>query len=132
MVNIMASDPPIASPSGFPEGLEPYSRTATFTEETVPAALRNDHSTKAGSWGRICVEQGALRYRVTDPRRAPAERVLTPETEPGVVEPTILHHVEPVGSVRFHVEFLREPPGTVPLCRQEELAEQENRARSRD
>ncbi|EMD81618.1 DUF1971 domain-containing protein [Pacificimonas flava] len=104
----MTSDQPVEPASELAEGLEPYSRTATFTEDTIPAGLRKDHTTKTGSWGLIHVEQGVLRYRVTDPRRLAAERDLTPETAPGVVEPTILHHVEPIGPVRFHVEFLRE------------------------
>ena len=103
----MNNDKPVAPAHRLPEGLERYSRTATFSEETLPAGLRKDHTTKAGSWGRICVEQGVLRYRVTDPRRIPSQRDLTPDTKPGVVEPTIIHHVEPVGSVRFYIEFLR-------------------------
>ena len=89
-----------------PVGFAPYKRTGTFTEATVPAALLKDHSTKDGAWGLIHVEEGRLRYVVTDPRRPASERVLTPG-EPGVVEPTILHRVEPLGPVRFHVEFLR-------------------------
>lgn len=91
----------------LPEGLDSYKRTATFTETTVPAALLGDHSTKSGVWGLIRVEEGTLRYLVTDPRRASTERILTPESEPGIVEPTILHRVEPVSPARFHVEFLR-------------------------
>lgn len=91
-----------------PPGAEPYKRTQSFNEATVPAALLQDHSTKAGVWGLIRVEQGQLRYMVTDPRRAPGERVLTSDGPLGVVEPTILHRVEPLGAVRFHVEFLRE------------------------
>lgn len=91
----------------LPEALRPYKRTASFTEATVPAALLNDHSTKDGAWGLIHVEEGRLRYVVTDPRRPPLVRELTPESGPGLVEPTILHRVEPMGSVRFHVEFLR-------------------------
>ena len=35
----------------IPEGAAPYKRTALFTNETVPLALMNDHSTKAGVWG---------------------------------------------------------------------------------
>ena len=91
----------------IPAGAETYKRTPTFTEATIPPSLRNDHSTKDGTWGLVVVEEGRLRYLITDPRRAPAERLLTPETDPGVVEPTILHRVEPLGPVRFHVEFLR-------------------------
>jgi tellurite resistance-related uncharacterized protein len=102
-----ASASPTRPAHELPEGLESYSRTGTFTGATLPEALRRDHSTKEGSWGLIRVEEGVLRYRVTDPRRIHTELELTPETGPGVVEPTILHHVEPLGPVRFHVEFLR-------------------------
>jgi len=91
----------------LPPGLEVYKRTPSFTETSVPAGLLGEHSTKAGTWGLIRVEAGTLRYLVTDPRRDPAERLLTPEDPPGVVEPTIVHRVEPQGPVRFHVEFLR-------------------------
>ena len=94
------------------DGLEPYKRTATFTEDTVPAGLLAEHSTKVGVWGLIHIEEGKLRYVVTDPRRASTEAMLTPECEPGIVEPTILHRVEPVGAVRFHVQFLRSADAT--------------------
>ena len=91
----------------LPDGLQPSRRTPTFTEATVPAALLHDHSTREGTWGLIQVEAGRLRYFVTDPRRPPLVRELTSDGEPGVVEPTILHKVEPLGPVRFHIQFLR-------------------------
>jgi tellurite resistance-related uncharacterized protein len=91
----------------IPANAKAYKRTATFTETTIPAGLLGDHSTKEGTWGLIRVEEGELHYLVTDERRPPSDRVLTAAGEPGVVEPTILHHVAPVGPVRFHVEFLR-------------------------
>jgi tellurite resistance-related uncharacterized protein len=90
--------------------LHPYKRTAEFTEATVPAGLLRSHSTKEGTWGRIHVLEGRLAYRVSDPRRPASEQVLTPEGEPGLIEPTILHEVEPLGAVRFYVEFLRAAP----------------------
>jgi len=126
-MNDMDKPDPLPPATRIPDGLESYSSTPTFTEENIPAGLRRDHSTKAGSWGLIHVEHGTLRYSVTDPRRIPTEIDLIPAAEPGVVEPTILHHVEPLGAVRFHVEFLR--PAAVPLCAHEELAGEENRAR---
>lgn len=92
----------------LPTGVAPYKRTPTFTEATVPAGLLKDHSTKEGTWGLLRIEAGALRLRVTDRRRPPSERMLTARSAAAVIEPTILHHVEPVGPVRFHVEFLRE------------------------
>lgn len=99
-----------APPAMLPPGLESYRRTDSFTEATVPSGLLADHTTKAGTWGLIHVTEGQLRYRVTDPRRAATEIVLSPDRAPGVIEPTILHHVEPLGAVRFHVEFWRDKP----------------------
>lgn len=90
----------------LPPGLTSYKRTTTFTETTIPSGLLKDHSTKAGTWGLIRVEEGELKYVVTDPRRTNRESVLTAAGEPGVVEPTIVHRVEALGPVRFHVEFL--------------------------
>lgn len=91
----------------LPADVQPYARTAEFTEGTVPAGLLRAHTTKAGAWGLIRVLEGCLAYRITDPRRPVSETLLTPETGPGVVEPTILHEVEPRGAVRFFVEFHR-------------------------
>lgn len=92
----------------LPHGLQVYKRTPTFTEATIPAGLLDQHSTKPGTWGLIRVDEGCLRYLITDHRRPASECMLTPEGPPGVVEPTILHRVEPVGTVLFHVEFARE------------------------
>jgi tellurite resistance-related uncharacterized protein len=89
----------------LPKNARPYRRTDVFTEATVPAGLLKAHSTKEGAWGLIHVLEGRLAYRVVDPRRLSSETILTPETPQGVVEPTILHEVEPLGPVRFFVEF---------------------------
>jgi tellurite resistance-related uncharacterized protein len=88
----------------LPADVVPYRRTAEFTETTVPAGLRRRHTTKPGVWGRIRVLEGELRYRILEPRLE--ERVLSAEL-PGVVEPEVPHEVEPIGAVRFYVEFLR-------------------------
>ena len=88
----------------LPPDVAPYRRTPEFSEVTVPGALRRRHTTKAGVWGRICVLHGSLRYRILEPRFE--EHTLSPG-RPGVVEPEIPHEVEPLGEVRFFVEFLR-------------------------
>jgi tellurite resistance-related uncharacterized protein len=97
----------IPNPTRLPDGHEAYRRTPTFTATTVPAALTADHSTKAGVWGIIHVETGTLIFRSTDPRRPALETVLTPNEVPGLIEPTIAHHVELIGDASFHVEFYR-------------------------
>jgi tellurite resistance-related uncharacterized protein len=91
----------------LPPGLVPYKRTDVFTEATVPKGLLKAHSTKDGVWGLIHVLEGRLAYRIRDPRRSASETVLEAGGAPGVVEPTILHEVEPLGPVRFQVEFHR-------------------------
>jgi tellurite resistance-related uncharacterized protein len=95
----------------LPGDVSPYRRTEIFNETSIPSALRKAHSTKAGAWGLIHVIEGRLAYRVEDPRRPASEQVLTPATGPGVIEPTILHEVEPLGRVRFYVEFHRAGEG---------------------
>lgn len=91
----------------LPDNARPYRRTDVFTEESVPPGLRKAHTTKEGAWALIHVLEGRLAYRIEDPRRLASKAILTPETPPGVIEPTILHRVEPLGQVRFYVEFHR-------------------------
>jgi tellurite methyltransferase len=85
----------------LPQGLERYHQTPTFTEDTIPSALRGDHRTKPGVWAEIVVEEGKLEYQC-----GRGGFVLTPRVS-GVVEPEASHRVRPIGSVRFFVAFLR-------------------------
>lgn len=94
----------------LPPDFVAYRSTPEFTEATVPAALRRDHSTRAGVWGVIRVQAGRLRYRVPC---WSVEQVLTPEV-PGIVVPEVLHSVEPLGAVRFRVEFHAAPAAVPP------------------
>jgi tellurite resistance-related uncharacterized protein len=91
----------------LPPDARPYRRTDTFTETTVPAALLKAHRTKQGTWALIHVLEGRLAYKMVEPVRLSSHEVLTPTTPPGVIEPTILHEVAPLGPVRFYVEFYR-------------------------
>lgn len=89
----------------LPDHFVAYKRTSDFTEESVPAGLRKDHSTKAGVWGKIRVMEGKLRYRVP----VLGVDMELSEGNIGIVVPEVLHNVEPLGAVRFHVEFYRAP-----------------------
>lgn len=93
---------------GLPEGFQPYKRTATFDQDTLPAALRRQHSTKAGVYALIHVIEGRLLYRILEP---PGETVLVPGT-PGLVRPQQPHEVEPLGPMRMYVEFHAAPGAT--------------------
>lgn len=89
----------------FPDHFAAYSRTPMFTEATVPAGLLRDHSTKPGVWAKIHVEEGTLRYSID---ALGIVMDLSP-ADPGIVLPEVPHHVEPLGEVRFFVEFYRHP-----------------------
>lgn len=89
----------------LPAGLAHYKSTPEFTQDSMPAGLRRSHTTAAGVWGRIVVLEGTLRYRITG-AALPETHVLMPGS-PGIVEPQVEHEVEPVGNVRFLVEFHR-------------------------
>src|SRR4051812_31020618 len=43
---------------------KPYRSTPVFDDQTLPQALRQAHTTKAGVWGVIRVLEGCVRYRV--------------------------------------------------------------------
>lgn len=89
----------------IPAGYVVSRRTPVFTQETVPPALLSAHQTKGGAWALIHVLEGKLRYCVETP---PSESILAPG-QPGVIEPEVRHRVEPIGPVRFYLEFHRAP-----------------------
>jgi tellurite methyltransferase len=96
--------------TNIPDAFVAYKRTPELTEVTIPAGLRRNHATKAGVWGRIVVVEGRLRCRIAGVNRVVE---LSPDRA-GIVEPQVVHHVEPIGRVRFFVEFYRAPvPGTL-------------------
>lgn len=94
----------------LPRDVTPYKRTPVFDQGSLPAGLRREHRTKPGVWALIHVVEGQLRYRVLDP---PGEQVLSPGVA-GVVFPEQRHEVEPIGPVRFFVEFyaVAQPEGS--------------------
>jgi tellurite resistance-related uncharacterized protein len=89
-----------------PTSTTPYKSTPVFDESTLPAGLRREHRTKAGTWGVIRVLQGRLLYRVLDPS---SEVILEPG-QPGLIRPKQPHLVEPLGHMRMQVDFYDQPP----------------------
>jgi tellurite methyltransferase len=94
-------DCPLCDRIALPPAAREYKRTAIFTEETLPEALRREHRTKAGVWARVVVSEGSLEFHSRARRR-----VLGPG-DVAIAEPEILHSVIPRGPVRLHVEFWR-------------------------
>ena len=92
----------------LPEHFVTYKQTPVFTEASLPDGLKKDHSTKTGVWAKIVVTEGKLLYRVA---ALDAEMELS-RNQAGIVVPETLHCVEPLGAVRFFVEFYRSPDHT--------------------
>lgn len=88
----------------LPASVAFYKSTPEFTETSVPAGLRRDHTTAAGVWAKIVVLEGALDYIIVEP--SPERHRLRVGNE-GVIEPQMKHHVEMSGPVRFRVDFYR-------------------------
>ena len=88
----------------LPEGVARYRGTSVFSESSIPANLRRTHRTKAGTWAKIVVLEGRLRYRILEPD---IEEVELSPGSPGIVEPEVPHEVEALGPVRFRVDFYR-------------------------
>ncbi len=86
--------------------VQPYRSTPVFDENTLPAALRARHDTKAGVWGVIRVIEGRLRLTYLDPSR---DVELDPET-PGLLLPGQPHFVALLGPVKMRIDFYDRPP----------------------
>ena len=88
----------------WPEGFAAYRRTPEFDEETVPAGLKRNHTTRRGVWASIHVLAGELQYHVGEP----VDRSFSVSAgSSAVVVPEVPHRVEISGTVRFFIEFWR-------------------------
>ncbi|MEZ5813999.1 MAG: DUF1971 domain-containing protein [Alphaproteobacteria bacterium] len=86
----------------LPQHVRKYKATPVFDENTLPQGLLKDHATKENVWGVIRIQTGKLEYNIQNG----TSQVLTADT-PGIIEPTVKHHIKPLGSVSFCVEFYK-------------------------
>lgn len=85
----------------------PYRSTPVFDQDTLPAALRRRHSTKAGVWGVLRMIEGRLKLTYLEPART---MLLEPGT-PALLEPGQEHFVTPDGPMKMQIDFYDEAPG---------------------
>ena len=97
-------DCPLCDRAELPDELRVLRTTEVWDERTMPAALRRAHRVAAGTWGRLRVQRGRLRFRAAP--QPPLDVVVGPDA-PQAIPPEVEHHVEPLGEVRFTIEFLR-------------------------
>lgn len=92
----------------IPTSARVYKQSREFDETSTPAALLESHRLRAGTWGRIVVLEGLLRYEVLEGK--PGVWILRPGVV-GAIAPALAHRVAPCGRVRFQIEFLAPDPG---------------------
>ncbi len=97
-------DCPLCDRAELPEDLRVVRVTDAWDERTIPAGLRRAHRVAPGTWGLLHVQHGRLRFRL---RTEPALDVVVRPGHPQPLPPEVEHEVEPLGQVRFFVEFLR-------------------------
>jgi tellurite resistance-related uncharacterized protein len=93
-------------------------RCLEWDENSLPGGLRRAHSLAAGTWGRIFVDGGQLRFRAAT---APPIEVELDAGSVQAIPPGVEHQVEPIGPVRFSHQFLTVEAAA---ARGEELLEQ--------
>ena len=95
-----------------------YRSTPVFDEITLPAALRADHRTKAGTWGVITVLEGELCLTYS----GGAEPLVLSPVRPGLIRPEETHFVTLKGAMRMRVDFHDSEPDMAALTRAASIA----------
>ena len=90
----------------LPDGLQLVRTTPKWDEHTMPAGLRSAHHLSRGTWGRIVVFQGQLRFVA---RTNPVTDVVVQPGCAQAIPPDIDHQVQPLGPVRFSIDFFSIP-----------------------
>jgi len=95
----------------LPEAIRPVRSSPEWDEHTLPPGLRQAHQLAASTWGKIVVREGALRFslRFSPPSsqcgESPLSVELGPHTPVQAIPPGVRHEVDPLGHVRFRIDF---------------------------
>jgi tellurite methyltransferase len=93
---------PLCDRYEIPEGYRLAHTSTEWDEDSMPAALRSSHRLASGVWEQIVISEGRMRFvSETDPV---CDVVITPDA-PQAIPPEVSHRVEPLGPVRFALQF---------------------------
>jgi tellurite methyltransferase len=93
---------PLCERAEMPDSLRWVRTTPIWDQTTMPDGLRRIHRIAAGTWGRVVVHDGRLRFKAAV---TPTLDVELRGGEMQAIPPGVDHEVEPLGVVRFSVEF---------------------------
>jgi tellurite resistance-related uncharacterized protein len=93
---------PMCERAEMPDARRRVRTTPVWDQDTMPAGLRRAHRIAAATWGRLIVHEGRLRFAAAT---TPAIDIELGAGESHAIPPGVEHEVEPLGAVRFAVEF---------------------------
>lgn len=85
-----------------PDSLRWVRATPGWDATTMPAGLRRAHQLGPGTWGKLVVETGGIRFRAAT---TPPLEVDLRAGDSQAIPPEVRHEVAPSPDVRFHLEF---------------------------
>ena len=75
-----------------------YKEMSVWRSADIPAGFLSQHNTQEGTWGRLQVSAGSLKfYRLNEDGSTVSEHLLTPESGEWVIQPQQWHKIEPQG-----------------------------------
>jgi len=96
-------DCPLCDRTEMPDSLRLIRTSARWDEHTMPKGLRRAHRVAAGTWGRIVVYDGHLRFAA---RTEPELETVLSGGSIQAIPPDVEHEIEPLGGVCFSIDFL--------------------------
>ena len=71
-----------------------YKELPVWTQQSIPQGFKNQHNTKPGTWAKLTVLKGELRFAMLDESGSvQSEQVFTPEQQPPFIEPQAWHKI---------------------------------------
>ncbi|MCY1161095.1 putative S-adenosyl-L-methionine-dependent methyltransferase TehB [compost metagenome] len=71
-----------------------YKELPVWTAQTIPQGFKNQHNTKAGTWAKLKIYQGELRFAFLDEVGVvQSEHIFTAEQQPPFIEPQAWHKI---------------------------------------
>ena len=71
-----------------------YKELPVWNQQSIPQGFKNQHNTKAGTWAKLTVLKGELRFAMLEESGAvQSEHVFTPEQQPSFIEPEAWHKI---------------------------------------
>ena len=84
-----------------------YKELPVWTAQTIPQGFKNQHNTKAGTWAKLKIYQGELKFAFLDEAGVvQSEHIFSAEQQPPFIEPQAWHKiVSTSGDIECQLQF---------------------------